>query len=169
MRNFGFRTLVACLAISGVTPAVLADESSFERCAPLYQKAAAHRLEWDAYKHAEDRLFDIRDYIVRRRDIERDEVDRLEAILKIMQDSDEVWDKYHRAFDRYERAENDLESFSNEASDMYEEARWHYDRSQETYSRISQECPDKMNSSFLETRCSQGNSGYDAICDAFGM
>ena len=87
----------------------------------------------------------------------------------IMQDSEDVRAKYHRAYDRYKRTHRGVEEFYQEASAMFERANGDRKKSDRAWDRISNECPDEMNTQFLQIKCAPGYEQYRAICAAFGQ
>jgi len=170
MRHHFLTLLAVAFPLSGLaTPLLANDDATFSHCAPLFSQAAALRQSWDDYKAREPALISLQAKLERAKNEDLAEVRRLEDILEIMQNSDEVWAKYRHAYDRYETSHMNLNEFLSEASNLFERAKYYRDQSDLVYDRISGECPDTMSTSLLQAKCGQGNGGYTAICTAFGM
>ena len=145
------------------------DEATFDHCADLFSQATTYKASWDSYKDREPAMLATQSKLKRALAEDEAEVVRLEKILKIMQDSEDVRAKYHRAYDRYKRTHRGVEEFHQEASALFERANSDRQKSDRAWGRISNECPGEMNTRFLQKKCAPGYEQYRAICAAFGQ
>ncbi|WP_108839406.1 hypothetical protein [Tateyamaria sp. Alg231-49] len=153
----------------GTYSATAKEEATFNHCADLFSQATAYKASWDSYKADEPALKAMQSKLKRALAEDEAEVVRLEKILKIMQDSEEVRAKYHRAYDRYKRTHGGVEEFHQEASALFDKANNNRQKSDRTWDRISNECPNELNTQFLQAQCSPGDKRYRAICASFGQ
>lgn len=161
---------VLALATAAPLWAQSSNDSLFRTCAGYYNAMRSYARDWDHFQTVDKPEMNRRySYLESVHDAELAEVKRLQQIAEIMQSSDEVWDKYYRAFDRYEQAASDLDNFADDANRVVNAMNSAQEQRELLGRRVTSECPNSWNGEFIRGRCNSGNSDYDAICLVYGL
>lgn len=139
----------------------------FNQCADYYNERAVYldRMEdgKSRAKYMNAKRADLETEI----DIHETEINRLDEILKIMRNSDSVWDKRDRAYQRYKNAFDAYDEFNI----GFKRARADYqrivDRANAILGRIRSQCLGTWSGEILGQFCGHDYNRYQLFCAKF--
>jgi len=155
------------LALPAVAQDVKSNPDLFLQCADYDNSYRAVRAEMDSRTSDAHYMNDQKARLEDRINDHERELKRLDEILKIMRNSDSVWDKRDREYNRYTRTFDEYDDFMV----GFRNARHNFDRlidrSDSLYASLKRECFGTWSGSILGSYCGQGSSRTQAFCSRF--
>jgi septal ring factor EnvC (AmiA/AmiB activator) len=155
------------LAVPSMAQTAKSNPDLFLQCADYDNSFRAIKAQMNSENTEAEYMSDQKRQLENRIDDHEREINRLDEILKIMRNSDNVWAKRDREFQRYTRAFEEYDDFMvgfNRSRQNYQRM---IDRSKHLRDELKGQCFGTWSSSILDEYCGQGNSRMQAFCSRF--